>query len=550
MKLTIQGVRSLKAAAIAITPPLTVIAGGNGTGKTTAYRLLQELLGQTSGLPRSKAGRAALVSDGLVAATVRLEDADWQVELSLPDAERTGSGRPETCGDVALGRQQLAHMTAEERSRYLADVLRARPSQAELKAAAEQAELPAKMVPGAVEAWDAAAWDGAAKDAEATARRFKGDWCRVVQRQSYGAKLAETWQPSGTTLDLSQVDHDDLQRDIGDAKLARDAALKRQAVSDADRERMAEKASGAEAIETAIARMESALVTGRAQRDAKKDTISKTALSRALCPCPHCKQPVEIWPEEDIGQPLRKPGRHAAVDAKTMASWRTELAELEKAVKEGEEELVRLRANLADAKAAAEKLANLPPPSDELGEAERRLAELEALHTAYAKFLTARTLHEEIGHQLKLAELLGPSGLRKRKLRETISLFNGRLDELCLTAQWPVVAIDETMEVRVGQRHFADLSESEQWRAEVILALAIATIDGSPVVLLDRADVLDSRGRNGLLKLLRRLGRTAVACMTLPIAQAEKLADAGIPVFWLENGQARCLTAEPLARAG
>ena len=61
-------------------------------------------------------------------------------------------------------------------------------------------------------------------------------------------------------------------------------------------------------------------------------------------------------------------------------------------------------------------------------------------------------------------------------------------------------------------------SESEQWRAQAALQLTVAALDGSGLVVLDRADVLDEPNRKGLGAALDRVcgktGLTVVVCAT------------------------------------
>ena len=94
---------------------------------------------------------------------------------------------------------------------------------------------------------------------------------------------------------------------------------------------------------------------------------------------------------------------------------------------------------------------------------------------------------------------------------------------------WPVVTVGEgTSTVFIGDRPAAMCSESEKWRAQAALQLTLAAMTGSKVVVLDRADLLDTEGRQGLGRALGRVAtKTGIAmliCSTwtgAPIANAD-----------------------------
>ena len=48
-------------------------------------------------------------------------------------------------------------------------------------------------------------------------------------------------------------------------------------------------------------------------------------------------------------------------------------------------------------------------------------------------------------------------------------------------------------------------SESEKWRAQASMQLTLAALTGSRIVVLDRADLLDPVGREGLTKAVTRV---------------------------------------------
>lgn len=548
MHLTARKVRSIESANIEIGAGTTYLIGGNGAGKSTLCLCAGALLTGDGKLGwRAKDGRqTVLVRQGQREARAELLAGDGgKVTISWPAGEVLVHGDPPTASRIAAGLDKPAAMAPEERAAALIEALKAAPTEQDWRQALAAADIGEHEA--ATTLWKLIqrdGWDAGQKHAEKLAREKKGAWCEAAKRRAYAPKEAEGWQPSEATLDLAALDAEEPERRLAAAKAARDEALKQQAVSDAERERLATQAGHADAIAATLERVEHALAADREKRAAKKRTLENTGLSRALCPCPHCEQPVEIWPETEIGQPLRKPGRHATVNSATLAAWRSELADFERAIKHGEAELARLRAALAEAQAAAATLAGLPERSDDLAVAERALTEAEALRDAYGRWDRARTLHAEIGVWLKLAELAGREGVRKAKLGQLLDLLNQDLAELCAAARWPVVLVEGDLEVTAAGRPWRALSQSERWRADAALALAIGRRDGSALAVLDGADVLDVPGRNGLAKAIKAAGVPALVAMTLPRAQADKMAAAGAEVWWIGDGTALRLAGE------
>ena len=99
------------------------------------------------------------------------------------------------------------------------------------------------------------------------------------------------------------------------------------------------------------------------------------------------------------------------------------------------------------------------------------------------------------------------------------------------------------MTITYGGRHYSLCSTSEQYRCRAVLAVAMAKLDGSDLVALDAADVLDAEQRSGLFELLEEAGLPALVCMTLARReQLPELAALGLGAsYWIQDG-----VAEPL----
>src|SRR6185503_12228112 len=72
---------------------------------------------------------------------------------------------------------------------------------------------------------------------------------------------------------------------------------------------------------------------------------------------------------------------------------------------------------------------------------------------------------------------------------------------------WKRVVIGKDMEITCAGRLYGLISESEKWRADTLIALAIAQISELRIVVIDRFDVLDNDSRQQLLGMLIKLAK-------------------------------------------
>ena len=214
-------------------------------------------------------------------------------------------------------------------------------------------------------------------------------------------------------------------------------------------------------------------------------------------------------------------------------------------VRVAEREKMRLQMLLGQAQAAQAKLREIAarPPADtrpvDAFRDEVRLCE--ARIEAKRKKEGADRAHKAVQENQAYIDLLAPTGMRKRKLLRALDDFNAKMAEMCTTASYKLVTVDEEMHIRYGERNYYLLSGSEQYRVRAIMQLAAAFSDNSHVVVLDGADILDSAGRNGLFALLGNLDITALVGMTMnKPEQAPDLGKFGVgQTLWVSAGTAR-----------
>jgi hypothetical protein len=165
---------------------------------------------------------------------------------------------------------------------------------------------------------------------------------------------------------------------------------------------------------------------------------------------------------------------------------------------------------------------------------------------AFRQKREADDLAERVRTNDLVLAILAPDGLRGRKLARVVEAFNASLRPLSETAVWADVTVDAAMSLAYGGRPYALLSTSEQYRVRAVLQTAMARLDGSDMIVLDAADVLDGTTRSGLFAMIEESDLAALVCMTLTRReQVPDLAAAELGAsYWIEDG-----IAQPLPRS-
>ncbi|ORL56794.1 hypothetical protein B7H20_18320 [Pseudomonas aeruginosa] len=153
----------------------------------------------------------------------------------------------------------------------------------------------------------------------------------------------------------------------------------------------------------------------------------------------------------------------------------------------------------------------------------------------------AAGFHAEVCAWSALADALSPTGIPAEILADAIGPVNELLQRLSGIAGWSPVQISADIDVTFGGRLYGLLSESERWRCDATIALAIATISGLRLALLDRFDVLDVPARTQqAMKLFQSLAAggeidTLIVAGTLKEPMAKT--PAWLQAVWIDAGQ-------------
>ena len=550
---------------VAIANKVLLVAGFNGAGKSSVAEAVKHALTANFSRVGHKKDLGAFLHDGAAAGHAILGvDNGAEFGVILPSGANTGDpAQLHYALDYTLTPSKFAASSADERRALLFKVgkLSATPDAIAKRLAAHGLN---ETIVSIMRPHLSGGFTAANKQAAEFARDSKAAW-RVVTGETYGAVKAETWQapvPAApatviekSALDAMDLEIDHLNRLLGEAQATQNVDVK------------AASAAHAGATKLEAVRAQAATFAG-IQDQLNHDETELASLHAAMehathlingagQPCPHCGGLVQL--DTATGQIVSRETIDNLDDvAEQLAHDKAQLAGLTAIIAGGKREL-------AAAESAAQQLAaleSLPPAPtqarlDELSTAvasyittlaEKR-AQRDALRADYDKLqqaiaasekaasttTAAAKYHADVVLWEKVADLLAPSGILAEMMADALNPINKVLRELSLDAGWPQVRILDDMDIYCDNLHYALRSESEQWRADAIIAAAIATLTGAGVLMLDRFDVLDIGGRRQLFDWLAGLQLNNI--IVLGTMKTKPVMPDFIQVVWLSEVQ-------------
>lgn len=564
-----------------------LVAGPNGAGKSSLRDALRLALCADAVRVALKKDYGALVRDGAKQASIRIgvHDDDLPAEIAVTVAA-AGKVSDSLAGRSDLGvlallphvldGQRLSAMPADDRRTLLYSVAGVSLSPAQIKARllkrghdeARVDEIAPVLRVGLAEA---------EKRAATRATEAKGAWKAATGGEAWGAKKAATWTPPAQPWTTEQAEElHALAKEIAALKAERDTTNQRHGAAVAEQRRYdayAEKLAGLRetaktfaAHEALVNRATDQLAAVQADLDAARAAAGKPpARQPQTCACPACG--VALVREAD--------GTLVEYAAPAPVPYDPEQAaripDLERAAHTAQTVLDRHIANRDAANRAATEIKvmedNLPnPPTEQadiiaqtiatldqsIAQREARRGELQRAHDAWERAdqqrKDARRHHADVVAWQEIAASLAPDGIPAELAEESLRPINERLAQSAADAAWQPVTLDEGMAIRYGGRDYALCSESEQWRADAMIAEAIAHVSGVRLLVLDRLDVLDLAGRSDALGWVSVLAEnseidTAIVLGTL------KAVPKGLPEtiqgVWIEGGKVAGATTQP-----
>ena len=585
-QLTVRDTLGITHVSLQPSTPLTLIAGDNGAGKSSLCESIRlALLGELSRGLKHKKDMAALVRDGAKKGFVEIDGGDWDMSITLPDGRPKSHGKPPEGDALAccLTPSYYAGMTPNERRAFTLSLLNV-----SLSADAIAAKLVARdCQPGKVETLkpiiERRGYQSAGEFASEKASDARGEW-KAHTGETYGSLKAEGWVPTvptppdGTVHGLQQqIDAIDaevsgLNQQIGAANAAAttiDGLSRRIAEATETAKLHARRTDALNAAKKALVEAQEALSLARVRAEG--------GTTAAHWPCPECG--TLLQQAGNALAPYSPPAVVASPEAKAaLPKLDAAVTLCETAVKNAERDVKSSEDAAVQKKSLEEQLAAVPQAEAmvdvaglrakitehqdirrtlESHQGRIRVAETARLNAENIRDLAAAA-HRDVEQWTAIAACLQPDGIPGEILAEGIAPMNAALgyvhgvttDMAERSERWPLVQIAPDMSITYGGRPYALCSESERYRADVMLALVIGNLSGIRFLLLDRVDVLSNRGRVALILLLHQLSSQAAASPTQVIALGTfKEPPTGLPastwtVRWIERGAIDSTTTE------
>lgn len=576
--LFVENFQGLQQASLDLTAPITLVAGFNGAGKTSLKEAIGLALGGSARVVHKK-DYAKLVTEGQAKAQIIVSHDGAASSCALPKGtvERHNVPGDEYLSFV-LTPGAFAALDDKARRALLFKLTKsgAKPDTivqklAERGADADKVE---KIKPMLLSGFSAAQ-----DQAKTYAAESRGGW-KAITGEAYGSEKAESWEqplPPGEPAseeDREKVfaEHQKVQKEIEKGVAFIATLEERRSAAAGAAQRKAELVEAAGLYDRAVAKKattEQDLAKLEEKLPELQAKLKESQAGAGGCDCPSCGASLKI-----VGSKLEL-YQGVKADTQATSTLALDVTNAKNAIDMLRRTLQNDMTAVSKAETAQAELKQLEgqqvEPFDQtkyddsvtaLDGCRKRESELRAKYTALmdqanlvknAAGITQQAAqhHADAKAWVLIEKALAPDGIPGEILAGALQPFNASLARTSKLTGWAAVQISHDMQITAGGRMYGLLSESEQWRCDTLLALAIAVHSGLKLVMLDRFDVLDLPSRGQLLGMLVSLAKTgdlesALVLGTLKAKPAKLPPE--ISAVWIENGIAQ--QDQPMQQAG
>ncbi|OZI79879.1 AAA family ATPase [Bordetella genomosp. 2] len=585
--LSVSNFQGVQSAELPLPAAIGFITGDNYAGKSTiAEAVRMALLGSAERVSLKKE-LGQVVRDGAKLGSVAVDVDGAPVAITLPSGKRSGEEAvpPNPALPYVLSPELFAAAKPDDRRQLLFTLTgtRATPDEIERRLLERGCHkvLVAQMKPILRSGFAAGA-----EFAKKQATEAKGAW-RGVTNETWGSQKGETWRAEVPAFDqaalaAAQTDLAGIDGRIEAAAKAVGSLEQQLRAYQGQKDQLAALQERAGRLDSLRAKLDcdqqdlDAWTAKVQELQAKAGTGPRKGLVHDLARClaeayeAH-SFPAELGEQIDrvldayeaqygsldaAGDPDAAAALPKAIEARDLSARAAENCRRDIAAAEAAAEDLKSRAApeaVADEDVAAAR-AHLAGLRTERGAAHARvdalLAAKQAAVGAAQRTRSAAGYHTEVMAWDAIGAALSPDGIPGEILAKALQPVNDELLALSECAGWPVVRIDGEMTITAGGRAYRLLSESERWRTDALLALAIAHLSGLRCAILDRFDCLNLAGRSEILGLLDALAAdgdidTVLLLGTLKAAPAAP--SEAFTVYWIEQGRIRVATLKEAA---
>lgn len=518
---------------------VTLIAGSNRAGKSSLMQAsAAALMGRALMVPGLKKGDVdRLVNPASLkkTATATASNDKFSSSVSWPSCDVAINGDFKPISDIAAGMVDLTTLDAKTKADRLAELLKTSPSIEDVTEYMSGQGVTEKAIQGA---WDTIltdGWDGAHSKAKEAGAKRKGAWEQITGAR-YGSKIAENWRPDGWTDEIENEDIEALENDAT-AKIALAAdATRRQGADKAERDRLSAVAANLEIAEKKLEEITAAKEKALAELNQFKLLAIPTVSSPRECP--HCQGLVTVETNGELIDASYYNVEKAKKEREDHIARGKNLGEVFERAYDAQKELQRAVLNARTAKKQLEDMVIYENNgTDDLARAQHEAEKAKNALAMKRQVVEAQMAHQQVARGQLFIDMLAPDGVRKAKLAKAIEKFNAML--LKITGSFDTCApvqLSDDLSIYYNGLPLMLVSESEKFRAKVVLQMALAARQKDWIVLIDGADILDEAGRAGLFKMLKLFGMAMVG-MTLP--NTGTLPDNVKKGYWIEDGSSK-----------
>lgn len=556
MRLRIRNFLGVKEADLEL-DQIVLIGGPNAAGKSSiieAIACAASMSPEARGLNTKKAA-AALLHEGATAGSVSLRYEGGSITVAYPGADVEQSGRPMQMGSrLAIGATKFMDLSSSKRLAEIASRMETDPSEQDVwdwfKARKTGVTVPDDKIKDMIKRVSDSGWDAVHTALREEGTLAKGRWQQVTG-QRWGTKIGDEWCPEVLYADEEYLIEEE-QAALAEIKAKQDGLRAAGAGSQA---LAAQRQEIAARLPTLRAQLDAALAEEKDYRDRSEKNIAlrakhiDTADAHNALKCPHCAKLLRLVPNpKDARGTLEPIPQIKGADITAARQIVDGIDEDQRVVLEELRRLAPTVAALTAEVAAAERAAAEPAPSAGIAkDADAALAKLvedERLQNEKIRAVIAlgqaRLIQSEIKVLGELIEGASAGGIRLKAMEAKLATINETLEQISAAAGFKPVALSaEGMEATYDGRMYGLLSESEQWRVNLVIAVMLYEAERCRVpLLIDRLDVLHPASRVGPFKMLKQRRIPAVITQTTKdAATMPNLAKARFgSVYWLADG--------------
>jgi len=556
------GIRSVD---VKLSRQISIFAGANHSGKSSLQEAVRHAMVGESVRIAQKKDYGRIISEGADSGFAEVECHGEKFSIAFPAGK--GAHSQNDFLPYVLDAQRFAGLPDDQRRQFLFGLMGLKAAGQAVKERLQAKGLNMEKVE-IVFPLLRSGFDAAEKEAAAKARDAKASWKTATGGETWGKDKAEGWAPKAIDVEkaldvekaqklyenakgrLEEFDAqiEDISQQIGIAK----ALEQRIKANLQTRSNLEENAGKFARIQDKLNRDEVELK----EWEQKLEKLRASRKSQDALPCPCCNEMLMFFDGK-----LVKASMHAYGTEDDLAK----IPECEKAVDLLKKAVANGKRDLEEANRAAEKLKEIDAEKTEIpdtaalqtkidefndqrrswrADSEKYKEAAEAAASRESTTQKAAQLHKSVVEWLAIADALSPSGIPGEMLAEALGPINERLAHSANEAQWLRINIGKDMSIYAAEegaspRPYALLSESEKWRVDAMIAEAISHISGMKLLVLDRFDVLDLKGRGQMIVWMHSLALKGEIDTAL-IFGTMKALPSGLPgtveALWLEDG--------------